>query len=224
MRVHAFWHRRMLAMVQKMTGPLQGKSVLEVGIGFGFLARLLKSQSCRYSGVEMNAKLADELRGEGFDVICSAVPPFPPGEAVDVVWMSHVLEHACNCVEARAMVAGAAQRLGSGGKLVLIAPDYLFWRGEFWGADWSHGYPTTLNRCQEIVRDVGLNVTCAVHHTATVRQPAIAYLLACLFLLIPYNLLDALLEQITGRRLAYAFMGLLGWRQILVVAEKSSAA
>jgi SAM-dependent methyltransferase len=219
-KVHAFWHRRMFAMAETVIPSLAGMSVLEIGVGFGFFARHAIGRGCRYSGIELNEKLAERLRSEGVDVVCTAVPPIPPGEMVDVIWMSHVLEHAPTYLDARAMLAEAYERIVPGGYIVLIAPDYLSWRGEFWGCDWSHGFPTTLNRCTEILQDVGYSVVTAKHHTATVFQPVVAFAAAEVFGLLPYRLLDLLLEKLAGRRLAYAFMGLFGWRQVFIVARK----
>jgi hypothetical protein len=167
----------------------------------------------------MNALQAAELRRQGFDVQAAAVPPLPPGPAVGVVWMSHMLEHAPTYRDARAIVAAAAERLAHGGHLVVIGPDVLSSRGGFWDSDWSHGFPTSLRRVAQLLGEAGLQVVAKRHHTLTV-DGAWATVLSGLLRLVPCRLLDAALERLTGRPLAYSFMTLLGWRQIFVVGRK----
>ena len=61
--------------------------------------------SKNYTGLEMNQQLADELLNNGFNIICSAIPPFPDiNNKVDVIWMSHILEHARDYMHAREML------------------------------------------------------------------------------------------------------------------------
>jgi hypothetical protein len=218
-RVHRAWNRSMFALVSRFLPGLSASALLEVGPGLGFFGRVCLERGVRYSALEMNAAQADALRTSGLDAQACAVPPFPPGPAVQVIWMSHVLEHAATVRDAFGMVSGAFERLDPGGHLVVIAPDVLSWRGEFWSCDWTHGFPTSLRRVRQLLGEAGFEIAEARHHACFV-DGALAELVAPLARLIPYRLLDAVFERVAGRSFAYAFMVLFGWRQILVIGRK----
>lgn len=219
-RIHRFWNRRMLTLAGRFIPGLASASILEVGPGLGFFAGVCRERKLRWRGVEMNHAQAQALQAQGFEVDAGAIPPFPPGPPVDVIWMSHVLEHAPGYRDAFAMVSAAKERLEPGGRLVVIGPDVLSWRGEFWNCDWTHGFPTSLRRVEQLFGEAGLRVETARHHTATVATRGVATLLGWILAAVPHNLLDALFTRLTGRTFAYAFMVLFGWRQILVVGRK----
>lgn len=221
MRFHRFWHRRMFEMAAKLVPAMgmEGVSILEIGVGHGFFAETCLQKGVRYAGIELNEEQARRMRSRGFDVVQGSVPPIIPGPQASVVWMSHVLEHARDHVEAHDMVCAVKERMTHGGYLVVIAPDIHAWGSEFWSVDWSHGYPTSLRRVRELLDDCGLDIVAAGHHTATCGPGWMAFVLSALFKLIPVRLLDGLFKAFTGREFAYAFMGLYGWRQILVVGQ-----
>ena len=208
----------MAQLAERHIGPLAGRSVLEVGAGWGFFGDACRALGATYEGLEMNADQAQRLRARGLNVAVGAIPPYPDGDPVDVIWMSHVLEHASSYLEAREFIAGALARLAPGGRLVVIAPDILSWRQEFWNVDWSHGFPTSLRRVSQLLEDCGYRVVAAEHH-AGARTGISGAALALLFRLIPYRVLDRLALRLAGRPLAHSFMGVFGWRQILVIGE-----
>jgi SAM-dependent methyltransferase len=214
------WHAGMLRLARAWVPGTGRGPLLEVGAGFGFFADVCRDQGIPYEGLEMNADQAARLQERGHEVKAGAIPPFPEGEPVATIWMSHVLEHASTYLEARAMVSSALDRLEPGGALVVIGPDAMAWRNEFWNTDWSHGFPTTARRVAQMLQDCGYEIVAERHHTATVGNPVAAQVLALLFRLIPHRLIDLVLVAAIGRPLAHSFMAVFGWRQIFVAGRK----
>ena len=222
-KIVGLWHRRMLQVIAERIPGFAGLSVLEVGTGWGYFARACREKGVAYSGLEMNADQAAALRAEGLDVVAGSIPPFPEGKPAQVLYLSHVLEHASGFPQAKEMLNACHARLDPGGHVVIVCPDLLSWKEEFWGADWSHGFPTTLRRLEQIVAEAGFVLRDSRHHTAGLMNPALVFLATSLFRLIPVHALDAVLKPLTGRPLCYSFMGIFGWRQLLVIAEKPAA-
>jgi SAM-dependent methyltransferase len=224
-RFHRYWHARLLKAVSRFLPALSANgSVFEVGAGHGFFAEACRDLRLRYSGCEMNEAQAVNLRERGFAVGTATVPPVPAGPQVDCVWMSHVLEHMRDHVEARDAVSSAADRLRPGGCLVVISPDIASWKWNFWDVDWSHGYPTSLRRVRELLEDAGLEIIAARYHTATIETSFSAIVLSWLFRLIPYRSLDWVLRRAGSREFGHSFMGMYGWRQILLIGKLSAQA
>ena len=219
-RVLSFWHRRMLAVATHDLGSLRGRQVVEVGAGWGFFGNACLTAGVPYRGIEMNAAQAAVLRAAGLTVDAGAIPPFPVGLTADVVWLSHVLEHARDYQHAKAMLQACLETLTPGGHVVVIGPDLLSWREHFWDVDWSHGFPTTVQRVAQLMRDTGFSVTAARHHTATLTNPFLVWLVTGILALVPFRFIDAGLERLTGRTFAQSFMAVFGWRQILVIGQK----
>lgn len=216
-----WWNERMFRHLEKKIGSLKGKRVLEIGVGFGNFAKVAAKAGLAYSAVEMNQKLADHLSKKGFAVTVGTVPPIPLEVRVELIWLSHVLEHSVNHHEARAMLVEIYKKLASGGHLVIICPDYLSWGKYFWNCDWSHSFPTTLRNCSQILRDVGFAEVSYGYHTGTVVSGPGGLILTFLFSLIPHRLLDFLFRRLVGgRTLFYSFMTMFGWRQLFLVAKK----
>lgn len=223
MRVLRFWHGRMLRMVARIIPSCTQSRILEVGAGWGFFASACRDMGVAYEGLELDAGQAAQLRADGFAVNAAEIPPFPSGEPVQVVWMSHVLEHALDHRHAMQMVRAAHERLDPGGHLVIIGPDLLSWRQEFWNCDWSHGYPTSRRRVEQLLAEAGFRTVASRSHVSTFDNVVVVTVLAALFRLVPYRLIDALLVRIMGRDMAYSFMGVYGWKQILVIGQKPGA-
>ncbi len=215
-----FWHTRMLHKAEEKIKHIGSSKILEVGVGFGFFARAVKRSGYKYLAVEMNKKLADNLKKQGFRVTCAAAPPFPDEPDIGVIWLSHVLEHSATYLEARDFIEKAYSALKPGGYIVIISPDILSWKMEFWFDDWSHGFPTSLVNCTKLLNDVGFDVIYKSYHNATVFQPVLQYIINLTMRFIPYSLLDFLTKPFTKRTLFYSFMSLFGWRQIYLIGKK----
>ena len=74
------------ALVQRIVEGSPGPAVLDVGIGTGVAARLFRAAGCRVLGVEVDPRMAQFARKEGFEV---EVSPFeawvPAGRSFDAV-------------------------------------------------------------------------------------------------------------------------------------------
>lgn len=217
----AFWHRSMFSLAAKHIPDMRRKSLLEVGPGFGYFGRICKDNGLNsYTAVEMNANAAQALTNQGFNVICSTIPPFPHLEAgVDIIWLSHVIEHSPDYIRAREALGAAYEKLNPGGFVVVICPDYISWKQNFYDIDWSHGFPVTLKRLNQILTDVGFNISFSAHHTATLIN-GLGSFLHLLIKLIPVRVLDWISLKLTRKTFCTSFMSMFGWRQIIVIARK----
>ena len=142
----SFWHRRMFNLANATIHDFKKKTLLEVGVGFGYFCRVCQENGIlHYLGLEMNEKLAKDLSNQGFNTICAEIPPFPDTNIeVDTIWMSHILEHATDYMHARRMLQSAYDKMNVNGNIVIICPDLLSSGNYFYDSDWSHGFPTTL--------------------------------------------------------------------------------
>ena len=215
-----FWHRRMLKIAERHLGSLRQKTLLEIGVGYGYFAQETRAFDITYKGIEMNEELAKIACEQGFDVICGTVPPLPDSIKVDIIWLSHVLEHSQNYSEARGILASIFDSLPIGGSVVVISPDYLSFKSYFWDVDWSHGFPTTLRRCKQVLSDVGFQDIVALCHAGTISNPYGRSLYELVMKMIPFDLLDIFFRAFTGRDLSYSFMTMFGWRQVYLIAKK----
>jgi hypothetical protein len=220
-RVIGYWHKRMLVIADRFIPDLSDKVLLEIGSGHGFFADACQQKKLAYYGLEMNVEQANLLCLAGHQVLPATIPPIPAGEPVQVIWLSHVLEHASSYVEAKQMLMACHDRLDAGGYVTIIAPDIHHWKEEFWSVDWSHGFPTSLNRVEQILSETGFSIHRAMHHTFTVTNPLGAWSISMLFRwCLPVNLLDYFSAKVTGRRFFHAFMSVFGLRQIYVIGRK----
>jgi hypothetical protein len=221
MRALAFWNSRMLQIATRVIPGLAQKTLLEIGPGHGLLADACKRSHIDYYGLEMNETQAQALTLQGHNVAAATVPPIPKGGPTQVIWLSHMLEHANSYSEAKTIIQACYDRLDPAGFVVIIGPDILHWREEFWSIDWSHGFPTTINRVEQLLNETGFKIFRSMHHTFTVTNPLVAWFLSWMFrALLPINLLDFCCKKFTGRQYAHAFMSVFGWRQIFVVGSK----
>jgi hypothetical protein len=216
-----FWHTRMLTIASKFIPELASKTILEVGAGHGFFATACQIKQIAYHGLEMNVEQASLLRAHGHNIIPARIPPIPSGEPVQVVWLSHVLEHAATYVEAKQMLLACHDRLDAGGYVVIIAPDLYHWKEEFWSLDWSHGFPTTLVRVEQLLNETGFSIRQSMHHTFTITNACGAWIVSMLFrCFLPRKLLDYFFHKMVGRRFCNAFMSVFGLRQIYLIGKK----
>jgi hypothetical protein len=186
-----------------------------------FLRMLVSKKKLTYFGLEMNVEQAKLLQQSGHDVLPATIPPIPAGEPVQVIWLSHVLEHASNYGEAKQMLVACHDRLDAGGYVTIIAPDIHHWKEEFWSVDWSHGFPTSLNRVEQLLSETGFTIHQAMHHTFTVTNPLGAWSISTLFRwFLPVNVLDYFFQKMTGRRFCHVFMSVYGLRQIYIIGKK----
>jgi SAM-dependent methyltransferase len=140
------------ALVDRILAACPGRAVLDVGIGTGVSARPFRAAGCRVLGVEVDQRMAQFARRQGFDV---EVAPFeawdPAGRTFDAV----IAGQAWHWVDPVAGAAKAGDVLRPGGRLAVfwnvfdppaplaeafaatyrrVLPDSPFFRGTFGGS------------------------------------------------------------------------------------------
>ncbi len=134
-------------------------NLLEIGPGRGMFARQCKKQGIKYTAIEINPILADDLKDNGFNVLKSNVPPIPiESNKFDIVHMNQVFEHMNDFSVAQELIKECYRVLKKNGILCIISPDYLMWREEFFNVDYTHNYVTTLRRLNETYYDNNLKI------------------------------------------------------------------
>jgi 2-polyprenyl-3-methyl-5-hydroxy-6-metoxy-1,4-benzoquinol methylase len=121
--------RRIEILVDRFLGRdrLEGRSVLEVGAGFGFFSDRLQRLGGLVTATDIGVQLLEEIRrkigcrSECVDAL-SLIEHFG-SECFDVVLSSECIEHTPNPMEAVAQMAGV---LKPGGYLALSTPNVLW--------------------------------------------------------------------------------------------------
>ena len=138
--------------------------ILEIGPGDGYVASMSASAGHRYVAVEGSVAVAERLRQRGFGVHAGYVPPLP--SAVNgpftCCFALHVVEHLPNPQAASQLMHEVHARLAPGGTFVIACPDYLRWGSRFFDCDYTHSYPMSRRRLDQLLVDHGFEV---VHHT-----------------------------------------------------------
>lgn len=215
------WHARLLDRASHITGP--PRRVLEVGPGHGYFAEVCRDRGMQYSFCDTSPAVFAKMADLGFSGHLGLINEIPDqGEKYDLIWMSHVLEHSPTWLDARTMVQSARSLLADGGSLVVVSPDILSWRREFWNVDWSHGYPTSVRNVSQLFSDVGFGDVVAKHHRnasfSRLHRAVIAPLT-----LVPHGIVDRLLtpgRSAVGDGMVYSWKAVFGWRQIMVCGTK----
>jgi len=220
-KVCAFYHNNLFRIISKRIPDFSKLSILEIGAGFGYLARICKEKKIAYQGIEGNPSQSKHLRKCGYDVICGFIPPFPETKPCDVIYLSFVLEHADGWQNARKLMAGINAKLEIGKYVVIVCPDVRDYKMYFWDCDWSHGYPTSLKRVKQLLTETGFKVIFANHFTGGFINPFMIFFLTVIFKLIPIHIVDYFSEKFVKTPLAYRFMTSFGWRQILLIGMKT---
>ncbi len=168
------------------------RSLLEVGVGEGFIAEAATAASLRYAGVESSRVGADRVRARGFQVEHATVPPFPAGTGpVDAIYASHVIEHLRGPAEVALLLEEARELLRPGGRVALVFPDARWMGIDFWDCDYTHQWPSTPRRVRQVAWDSGYSVT-ATYHCCLHLHGAAAFPLRLVYRLIPATSLGAL--------------------------------
>jgi hypothetical protein len=219
------WHGKLLKLALKDL-PYKPKSVLEIGPGHGYFAEHCRDAGFRYEFCDTSPAVLSKMNELGFQGHLGLVQDLAPDLGrYDMIWMSHVLEHSPTWLAAREMVSTCRDLLSDEGFVVVVGPDALNWRREFWNVDWSHGYPTTIRNVSQLYNDVGLKKIVARHHRNGSDRIIVRFFNTCLSL-IPHRPIDKWLTPSRweiGDGYVYSWKVIFGWRQILVTGRKPDA-
>lgn len=215
-----FWHKRMFNIGKKSISNFLKKKICEIGPGHGFFAEICTINKMSYSGYEINIGQAEKLMEMGYNVEAATCPPMPQGDPVDIIWISHVLEHMSSFQKARELMISCNNRLSKNGYIVIIGPDLLHWKFSFWDRDWTHGYPTSKCNVEQLLNDTGFIVHKSMHHAFTVTNPLFAWAISRFFRLFPGGLIDYFNLKIFKKTFFASFMNLFGLRQIYIIGQK----
>jgi len=214
------WHARLLTTALRVSGLDADKHhrVLEVGYGHGYFADAVCERGWDYSCADISRPLVDLGTANGHDVRFPESFQSDDAQQFDLVWLSHVLEHATTWDAARSLLVDYLRYLKPGGMIVVVCPDYLSWKRHFWSGDFSHGYPTTRRNVVQLLRDIGLRPISATYHRGgTTKWGMRAVCTALSFL--PHVLLDPRFDRERarlGEGFVYSWKTVFGWRQIMV--------
>ena len=214
--LESFAHaRRWKAYVRKALRPYLAGDILELGAGIGETTRALRpgSRALSWTCVEPDPAMALAIAvaatagefGENVATLCGTLADLPEGQRFDTALYVDVLEHI---EEDRGELAGAAARLRTGGRIVVLSPAYPFLFSEF---DRAIGHfrrytkgmlrrltPPGMRIEAEFYLD-GVGMLASLANRAMLRQaqPTLRQVLFWDRVLVP---LSRLLDPLTGRR------------------------
>lgn len=111
------------ALADRITAASPGRAVLDVGIGTGISAQGFQAAGCRVLGVEVDARMAEFARSQGFDVEAARFEDWDPaGRTFDIV----VAGQTWHWIEPVAGAIKAAQVLRPGGRLAAFWNTFQF--------------------------------------------------------------------------------------------------
>ncbi|MDZ4719453.1 MAG: methyltransferase domain-containing protein [Roseiflexaceae bacterium] len=135
------------------------RRLMEIGPGHGIFADMCAADGLSYVALDINTRLLIAAQARGLTGVRAMAPALPLAHGCfDITFASHVIEHSPGYREALALLHEMGRATKAGGLVVLVAPDYLELREDFWNCDYSHSFVTTRRRLRQIMRDAGLSV------------------------------------------------------------------
>ena len=155
--------------------PVERKpDVLEIGPGHGeFAARLMAAGYANYDVVEPNATLRAKLESLGVRRAKSYLIPeiLEADASYDAIIVCDVFEHLNDTRDAQRFISEAKRVLRKGGILLILSPDLMDWKEEFYNCDFSHSNPTTVRRTHEMFINEGLATVAFAYSYSGFRGP-----------------------------------------------------
>ncbi len=125
---HHFWfrarNRLILSTLREVLGPLEGRSVLDIGCGTGYVLQALDAAGMLTCGLDMHlAALHFARRRTRGLVVCETASRVPFSGQFDVGLLCDVIEHTPDDVE---MLREARRALKPTGMLLITVPAHAF--------------------------------------------------------------------------------------------------
>ncbi len=182
---------------------LDGIDFLEIGPGTGLVAEVVAEFGANYSAIESNAGLVKSLSEQGYKVDQGTCPPLGvEDDSCDIIFCSHLIEHLKDPPEVYLFFEEAYRALRAGGRFIVIAPDYMRMGAYFWDCDYTHTFPVTTKRVEQLFRDTGFDCKTLSTMTEPFVGP-IKYLINSLLFFYPYSLVQTLLPSQSLKTVAY---------------------
>jgi SAM-dependent methyltransferase len=214
--------------------PNEEISVVEVGCGSGRIALEFLNRGYRYSAIEPTdsmrhatfALLANAgIHRSSFEIFQQRLPSTPKKleKKVDFVVMIHVLEHAKSGYEAREWLESVNKILKPGGLLLIVSPDSVDYKWNFYDCDWSHAFPTTRSNVTELLLDVDFKILKASEIRSWISNPIGKFFLGIIREIFPFktiNLIGKILlkQELLGTGFGVGFL----FKNIFIVAQSRS--
>ena len=153
-------------------GDIESK-VLDVGCGSGQIIRGLTNNGfSNVKGLDISKEAVDYCQKEGFSVDCVDFADYH-GEAVDIIIMSHILEHfpKDNVVP---MLKKAYNTLNPNGKLIVSVPNAQSNTGSYWAyEDFTHSTIFTSGSLYYVLKMAGFRTVKFIDKTCTANMTGV---------------------------------------------------
>jgi SAM-dependent methyltransferase len=190
------------------------QKVLEFGPGKGYFAEAAAGRQWEYVAVDGSPAIVKKLRNSGYNIFEAFVPPVPanlPGK-FDVILMEHFIEHMPTPGSARELIVQSSEMLNRGGLVILVAPDYLSHRENFWNSDYTHSFVTTLERINQLLVDGGFRVAYAGYETLGIQSNLLVWLIGAITRTVYFFYIPQLISQVWTGSLARSNK----WKNVLL--------
>lgn len=196
-KIVAIQNKRILKLIKRYLHNSDCINLLEIGPGRGRFARLaLEDERICYTAIEGNLRQADFLRSSGIDVTSGMAPPIVmPDKSKHVVLVSQLLEHMQDNQKAIELAEGIYKVLEHGGLVVIISPDYLASREDFFDGDYTHNYVTTVRRCKQLIEDQGFETVYVNYRCGPFVGNLLTSIISCFIRLLFFPTAIALLRS-----------------------------
>ena len=216
---------------QNLNLPNNEVSVVEVGCGSGRVALEFLKRGYRYSAIEPTesmrtttfALLANVgIDKSSFEIFSERLPSTPENleKKVDFVVMIHVLEHAKSGYDAREWLESINKILKPGGLLLIVSPDTVDYKWNFYDCDWSHAFPTTRSNVSELLMDCDFKILKTSEIRSWISNPIGKFVLGIIRKTFPFktmNLFGKILlkQELLGTGFGVGFL----FKNIFIVAQ-----
>lgn len=193
-------------------------SLIEIGPGYGVFANWARHLGIEYYGLEANFHITQELKKSGHNACQVIAPPIPVAtSSVDMVYAAHVVEHLSSPQEVFVFMKEIRRVLLPGGLVAIVCPDFSTLGSLFWDIDYTHSFPVTERRLQQVMSDADLKVLKSAFFSGPFQGNLRSFLMSRILQMVPVsNLPIPKISKTRLDRLRFSF-----FRNILVIACKS---